>query len=42
MDANRHELLAALPDEPAETEAEFSRAELQRIFAELARRPAPD
>jgi aarF domain-containing kinase len=41
MDANLNELLAALPDEPAESAAEFSQAELQRIFADLARRPAP-
>lgn len=41
MDANLNELLAALPDEPAETEVQFSQAELERIFADLARRPTP-
>jgi predicted unusual protein kinase regulating ubiquinone biosynthesis (AarF/ABC1/UbiB family) len=41
MNADLNELMAALPHDTAEPLAEFSREQLERIFADLARRPVP-
>jgi tRNA A-37 threonylcarbamoyl transferase component Bud32 len=41
MNANLNELIAALPQDRTETEADFSREQLQEIFTDLARRPVP-
>jgi hypothetical protein len=41
MNANLNELMAALPQDRSETESDFSRDQLQQIFADLARRPVP-
>jgi hypothetical protein len=41
MSTNLSELIAALPQDSAEATAEFSREQLERIFADLAHRPVP-
>src|SRR6185312_16277696 len=41
MNVRLNELIASLPREDSKTEPGFAREELERIFADLAMRPAP-